>query len=66
LTIFDYFNFRGLLMFMRNTLPQLILLFAMYWLGLSYWVSGGLLVGVPGKQAGSLVHYALYELGEVL
>jgi hypothetical protein len=53
-------------MFMRNTLPQLILLFAMYWLGLSYWVSGGLLVGVPGKQAGSLVHYALYELGEVL
>jgi hypothetical protein len=28
---FDYFNFAGLLMYMKNTLPQLNLLFPMYW-----------------------------------
>jgi hypothetical protein len=34
--------------------------------GLSYRASGGLLAGVPGGQAGGLVHYALYEPGGVL
>jgi hypothetical protein len=34
--------------------------------GLSYRVSGGLLAGVPGGRAGSLVHYALYEPGGIL
>jgi hypothetical protein len=34
--------------------------------GLSYWVSGGLLAGIPGGRAGGPVHYALYELGRVL
>jgi hypothetical protein len=34
--------------------------------GLSYRASRGLLVGVLGGQAGSLVHYALYEPGRVL
>jgi hypothetical protein len=34
--------------------------------GLSYRASGGLLAGVPGKRAGGLVHYALYEPGGVL
>jgi hypothetical protein len=29
--IFDYFNFARLLMYMRNTLSQLNLLFPMYW-----------------------------------
>jgi hypothetical protein len=37
-----------------------------YQSGLSYRASGGLLVGVPGGQAGGLVHYALYERGGIL
>jgi hypothetical protein len=33
---------------------------------LSYRASEGLLTGVPGGQAGSPVHYTLYEPGGVL
>jgi hypothetical protein len=34
--------------------------------GLSYWASGGLLAGEPGRRAGGPVHYALYEPGGIL